>query len=74
MLDALLQIPDHDEVILPPMCTEDILPIVAARRGPQFIPVTCKLMENSGMWLKMLLHKLVVDESSDDNTVSVNVI
>ena len=75
MLDEVLQQTIKDGIISPWISSEtDIsLQIAAARRGPLFITVTCKIVESLNQKIYKLLVQLVEDEQSDDTTVSVKV-
>ena len=72
LLDEILT-QSHAHAIVSPKilhCEAIPLHIAAARRGPLFITVTCKIVEYLDMKIHALLFDLAKDELSDDTTVS----
>ena len=70
MLDEILT--QSHAIVSPKMLHSEAIPlhIAAARRGPLFITVTCKIVKYLDKKSHALLFELAEDEKSDDTTVN----
>ena len=70
LLDEILT--QRRAIVSPKISRSEAIPlhIAAARRGPLFITVTCKIVEYLEKKTRTLLFELAEDEKSDDTTVN----